>query len=177
MGGGITAAGTPYMIWQDTTNKTTGVQSPNMTAVASLTGWTAPTSRSANPQIRSVPLYGNMVLVAYLVDSSNALVFGTLQINGSPDSAIFTTADATAGVPVYPLATTTTTGVITNTTFAGVAVTDCAAGGTGVIQTTGTTNLNSTYPTTTAQTFDYTGQAAPGVKGTISGRSISMRKS
>jgi hypothetical protein len=177
VGGGITAAGTPYMIWQDTTNKTTGVQSPNMTAVASLTGWTAPTSRSANPQIRSVPLYGNMVLVAYLVDSSNALVFGTLQINGTPDSAIFTTADATAGVPVYPLATTTTTGVITNTTFAGVAVTDCAAGGTGVIQTTGTTNLNSTYPTTTAQTFDYTGQAAPGVKGTISGRSISMRKS
>jgi hypothetical protein len=179
MGGGITAAGTPYVIFQDTTNLTTGVQSPNMTTVASLTGWTAPTSRTSNQtaQIRSIPLYGNMVLVAYLIDTSTALVFGTLQINGSPDSAIFTTADATAGIPVYPLATTTVSPAVTNTTFAGVAVTDCAAGGTGVIQTTGTTNLNSTYPTTTAQTFDYTGQAAPGLKGTISGRSISMRKS
>ena len=179
IGSGITAAGTPYMIYQDTTNLTTGVQSPNMTTVASLTGWTAPTTRTSNEtvQIRSVPLYGNMVLVAYLIDTSTALVFGTLQINGSPDSAVFTTADATAGVPVYPLATTTVSPAITNNTFAGVAVTDCAAGGTGVIQTTGTTNLNSTYPTTTAQTFDYTGQAAPGLKGTISGRSISMRKS
>ena len=174
---GITAAGNPYLIWQDTTNKTTGVQSTNMTAVASLTGWTAPTSRSGTPQLRSIPLYGNMVLVGYLVDTNSALAFGTLQINGSPDSAVFTTADATAGVPVYPLATTTVSPSITNNTFAGVAVTDCIAGGTGVIQTTGTTNLNSTYPTTTAQTFDYTGQAAPGLKGTISGRSISMRKS
>jgi hypothetical protein len=179
IGGGITAAGTPYLIYQDTTNLTTGVASPNMTEVDSLTGWTAPTSRLASgvTQIRSIPLYGNMVLVAYLIDTSTALVFGTLQINGSPDSAIFTTADATAGVPIYPLATTTVSPSVTNTTFAGVAVTDCAAGGTGVIQTTGTTNLNSTYPTTTAQTFDYTGQAAPGLKGTIGGRSISMRKS
>jgi len=177
VGCGITASGAPYVIFQDTTNFTTGIFSASTTGVTSLTGWTAPTTRSTNPQIRSVPLYGNMVLVAYLVDTNTALAFGTLQINGNPDSAVFTTADATNGVPIYPLATTTTTGTITNTTFAGVAVTDCAAGGTGVIQTTGTTNLNSTYPTTTAQTFDYTGQAAPGVKGTIGGRSISMRKS
>lgn len=174
---GITASGIPFQIYQEFTLKTTGVTSPNTTGVTSLTGWVAPTTRVATPQLRSVPLYGNIVLVGYLVDTNNALAFGTLQINGNPDSAVFTTADATNGVPIYPLATTTTTGVITNTTFAGVAVTDCAAGGTGVIQTTGTTNLNSTYPTTTAQTFDYTGQAAPGVKGTISGRSISMRKS
>jgi len=174
---GITASGTPYLIYQDTGTYTTGVHSPNMTAVASLTGWTAPTSRSGSQQIRSIPLYGNMVLVGWLTDASNGLTFGTMQVNGSPDSAVFTTADTTLGVPVYPLATTTVSPAVTNTTFAGVAVTDCAAGGTGVIQTTGTTNLNSAYPTTTAQTFDYTGQAAPGVKGTISGRSISMRKS
>jgi hypothetical protein len=174
---GITASGIPFLIYQEATAKTTGVVSPNTTANTSLTGWTAPTSRFSSPQLRSVPLYGNIVLVGYLIDASNALAFGTLQINGNPDSAVFTTADATVGVPIYPLATTTVSPSITNTTFAGVAVTDCAAGGTGVIQTTGTTNLNSTYPTTTAQTFDYTGQAAPGVKGTISGRSISMRKS
>lgn len=177
VGCGITASGAPYIIFQDTTNFTTGIFSGSTTGVTSLTGWTAPTTRSGVSQIRSVPLYGNMVLVAYLVDTNTALAFGTLQINGNPDSAVFTTADATNGVPIYPLATTTVSPAVTNTTFAGVAVTDCAAGGTGVIQTTGTTNLNSTYPTTTAQTFDYTGQAAPGVKGTISGRSISMRKS
>jgi hypothetical protein len=174
---GITASGMPYLIWQDTTDKTTGVQSVGMAQVSSLTGWTSPTGRVSTAQIRSIPLYGNMVLVASLVDTNSALAFGTLQINGSPDSAVFTTADTTNNVPVYPLATTTVSPAITNNTFAGVAVTDCIAGGTGVIQTTGATNLNSTYPTTTAQTFDYTGQAAPGLKGTISGRSISMRKS
>jgi hypothetical protein len=105
------------------------------------------------------------------------MCFGTLQVNGAPDSQVFSTADVSNGIPIYPLATTATSPALANLTFAGVAVTDCSAGGTGVIQTTGTTNLNSTYPTTTAQTFDYTGQAAPGVKGTISGRSISMRKS
>jgi hypothetical protein len=176
---GITAAGNPFLLYQDTTNLTIGAATVFQTAVPSITGWTSPTVRVTTPQIKSLPMYGNMVLVAYVSSSptANTLIFGTMLVNGSPDSAVFTTADATNGVPVYPLATTTVAPAVTNFTFAGVAVTDCTAGGTGVIQTTGATNLNSTYPTTTAQTFDYTGQVAPGLKGTISGRSISMRKS
>jgi hypothetical protein len=174
---GITAAGNPFILYQDTSAFTTGVSVINMTVVPSITGWTSPSTRATTSQIKSMPMYGNMVLVGYVSDASNTLVFGTMLVNGAPDSAVFTTSDATNGSPIYPLATTTVTPSIANFTFAGVAVTDCTAGGTGVIQTTGATNLNSTYPTTTAQTFDYTGQVAPGLKGTISGRSISMRKS
>lgn len=178
---GVTASGNIVAIGQNTTSPYTtsvGIQtSSGMTTVNPLTGWTGPTTRIECQELRIIPLYGNVVLVAYLVDNNDGMCFGTLQVNGLPDSAVFSTADTSNGVPIYPTVTTTTTPAIANTTFAGVAVTDCAAGGTGVIQTTGTTNLNSNYPTTTAQTFDYTGQAAPGIKGTISGRSISMRKS
>lgn len=177
---GVTASGNIVAIGQNTTAPYTtsvGIQtSSGMTAVT-LSGWTGPTTRIECQELRIIPLYGNVVLVGYLVDNNDGMCFGTLQVNGSPDSAVFSTSDSSNGVPIYPLATTNTSPALANLTFAGVAVTDCAAGGTGVIQTTGTTNLNSTYPTTTAQTFDYTGQAAPGIKGTISGRSISMRKS
>jgi len=176
---GVTATGNVVAIGQNNTfpyNTNVGPCATGLTQVT-LTGWTGPATRAECQQLRVIPLYGNLVLVGYLVDNNDGMCFGTLQVNGAPDSAVFSTADVSNGVPIYPTVTTSTTPAIANTTFAGVAVTDCVAGGTGVIQTTGTTNLNSNYPTTTAQTFDYTGQAAPGIKGTISGRSISMRKS
>jgi len=57
----------------------------------------------------------------------------------------------------------------------GVAVTTATAGGTGVVQTNGTTQLNSQYPAaTTAQAFDSTGTVIQGTKGTIVGRNITM---
>lgn len=133
------------------------------------------TSRDTCSKLQA--LYGNVMLYGYLVSTNNALKFGTFTVNISPDSIAVASTDTTTGVPLYPQATTATSLAIAGYTFAGVAVTDCTPGGTGVIQSTGTTNLNSNYPSTTAQTFDYTGYAAPGVKGTISGRSVSMRKS
>jgi len=176
---GVTASGNIVAIGQNNTSPYNTNVGPcaNGLSQVTLTGWTGPITRAECQQLRVIPLYGNLVLVGYLVDNNDGMCFGTLQVNGAPDSQVFSTSDSSNGVPIYPLATTNTSPALANLTFAGVAVTDCAAGGTGVIQTTGTTNLNSTYPTTTAQTFDYTGQAAPGVKGTISGRSISMRKS
>jgi hypothetical protein len=175
---GVTAAGAPFVMLQDGNVAGAAAASADTTAVTAITGWTSgPTSRVTSPQLRTIPLYGNLVLVGWLRDTASSLVFGTMLVNGNPDSIPLTSADVTTATPVYPQPTTTTAPAIPGFTFAGVAVTDCTAGGTGVIQTTGTTNLNSGYPTTTAQTFDYTGYAAPGVKGTIGGRSISMRKS
>ena len=175
---GVTAAGAPFVMLQDGNVAGAAASSADTTQVTAITGWTSgPTTRTSSPLLRTIPLYGNLVLVGWVRDASNQLILGTMLVNGNPDSIPLTSADVTTAVPVYPQPTTTTTPAVAGFTLAGVAVTDCAAGGTGVIQTTGPTNLNSNYPTTTAQTFDYTGYAAPGIKGTISGRAISMRKS
>lgn len=118
-------------------------------------------------------VYGNLVMVAYIYNTTLGL--GLISINGQADSVAFTTSDPSAAVPVNPQ-TTATAATIPNYTLAGVSVTSATTGNTGVIQTSGVVNLNSNYPNTTNQGFDYTGYAAPGIKGTISGRTMNIKK-
>lgn len=58
--------------------------------------------------------------------------------------------------------------------LAGVSASDCAAGGTGVLQINGTATLNSQYPAgTTPQSFDFNTPALDvGIRGTIAGRNV-----
>jgi hypothetical protein len=58
--------------------------------------------------------------------------------------------------------------------LSGVAASDCAAGGTGVVQVNGAATLNSQYSATTApQAFDFNTPALDvGVRGTIAGRNM-----
>lgn len=58
--------------------------------------------------------------------------------------------------------------------LSGVSASDCAAGGTGVIQTNGAATLSSQYPVgTTPQAFDFSSPAVNvGVRGTIAGRNM-----
>lgn len=58
--------------------------------------------------------------------------------------------------------------------LAGVSASECAAGGTGVLQVNGAATLNSQYPAgTPSQAFDFNTPALDvGVRGTIAGRNM-----
>lgn len=58
--------------------------------------------------------------------------------------------------------------------LAGISASECAAGGTGVLQINGAATLNSQYPAgTTSQSFDFNAPSLDvGVRGTIAGRNV-----
>lgn len=56
----------------------------------------------------------------------------------------------------------------------GVAASDCAAGGSGIVQVSGSTVLNTNYPSGTSEFFDFRSQFSDGVNGLISGRNIDL---
>jgi hypothetical protein len=117
------------------------------------------------------PSYGYNAVIAW-INSSNVAQYAI--VNAYPFSA---TQDVTAGVtgsvPTTPLNISQSSGYY----LAGVAVSDCPAGGTGQIQTNGVANLNSQYSTTTAfQGFDFQNPVTVGVKGTAVGRTVTMIK-
>ena len=56
----------------------------------------------------------------------------------------------------------------------GVAASDCAAGGSGIVQVSGATALNTNYPSGTSEFFDFRSQFSDGVNGLISGRNIEL---
>jgi hypothetical protein len=56
----------------------------------------------------------------------------------------------------------------------GVAASDCAAGGSGIVQVSGATTLNTNYPSGTSEFFDFRSQFSDGVNGLISGRNIEL---
>ena len=59
--------------------------------------------------------------------------------------------------------------------FLGVAITDCAAGQTGVVQTKGSTSLNSSYSADAPQeSFDMRRPTTDGVAGSINGRNVTI---
>jgi hypothetical protein len=107
------------------------------------------------------------------------------------NSAIYATVDAATAFPVaavvYPIvgsaATNLTAGVstssaipLTPTRFVlkGVGVTTCSAGGSGLIQTSGVAQLNTQYSSLPSQPFDSTNQIINGVRGIVSGRTVTI---
>lgn len=129
------------------------------------------TSASYGMQACITPSYGYNAVIAW-INSSNIAQYAI--VNAYPFNA---SQDITAGVtgsaPTTPLNISQSSGYY----LAGVAVSDCPAGGTGQIQTNGVANLNSQYSTTTAfQGFDFQNPVTVGVKGTAVGRTVTMIK-
>ena len=118
---------------------------------------------------------GNNAFFAWL-NSSQIPVFAIVNMDPSYVATTLTAGvSASSGSPIYGNATSVS-GAISNTTFAGVAANTAAAGGTGQLIVNGVAQLNSNYSTSTpAQSFDYTGLPAPGVKGSSVGRIVNLQ--
>jgi hypothetical protein len=91
---------------------------------------------------------------------------------------LFSTANITYSATLVAGVTGSTPSLLLSPTngyyLSGVAASDCAAGGTGVVQVNGAATLNSQYSaTTTPQAFDFNTPALDvGVRGTIAGRNM-----
>ena len=110
----------------------------------------------------------NQIVVAY-VNNNNYACFTIFDTIGSSTYSTTLVSGTTTSLPAYY--PSQSNGYV----LKGVSVTAATAGGTGVVQTNGSTQLNSQYPSgTTAQAFDSTGTAIQGTKGTIVGRNITM---
>lgn len=127
------------------------------------------------PSATACPASGNNAFCAW-VNASQIPVFAIVTVDpASVSTTLVAGVTASNGVSIYGNSTTTS-GVISNTTFAGVAASTAAAGGTGQLIVNGTAQLNSNYSTSTpAQSFDYTGLPAPGVKGSSVGKIVNMQ--
>lgn len=118
------------------------------------------------PYLRAAPYIGNTVLLVYNdVLNSNYLSFTVITAPNYSGGAFIanTTPSAVSSfaTPNYPLV--------------GVAANTATAGGVGQVQTNGTAVLNSNYSASTAaQAFDYQTRDGLGVRGTISGRTVTL---
>ena len=114
-----------------------------------------------------IPLYGNVVLFTYK-DGSSIPKF--VIFNATPYTQ---TQQITAGV-------TASNGVQLSQqmgySLAGVAATTATAGSVGQVQTNGIATLNNSYNASTPiQSFDFQNNTGVGVKGTITGRSVTLQ--
>jgi len=131
------------------------------------------TTSQYGASLRATAGYGNSVCVLYL-DTSLIPKFVVVAA-GNLYNEVISPSTTSNGVPIYP-STTSTTPAITNTTFAGVAVTSAPAGGTGQIQTTGAAKLNSNYSSTSPSVgFDFTGNPLLGAKGFMNNGVVTLQ--
>jgi hypothetical protein len=120
------------------------------------------------------PSYGSNIGIAY-IDENQKVNYMIVCGNTLPSSITVTSNDPSTPIAIYPGATSATP-AIQNTIFAGVALQTVPPGGAGLVQVNGTAQLGSTYPAgTTYRAFDHQSQGVPGVKGTITGRTITLQ--
>lgn len=123
------------------------------------------------PCARMVCLYDNTFAFSYITNNSSTLKVGILNVAASTYSTTITAGTSVSQPALYP-------SPANGYYLSGVAASDCTAGAVGVIQTNGSTTLNSQYPSTTAsQAFDFTTNTLSGVKGTIAGRNVVLKGS
>jgi hypothetical protein len=111
------------------------------------------------------PYIGDSCIVAFL-DASYRPNFVVFYASSSTYSAVLT-----AGVTP---STPTVLSYANRYTLMGVALTNCSAGGAGIIQTNGTAAISSSYPSMTAAPFEFRNNTTYGVSGTVSGRIVTM---
>ena len=160
---GIAATGQAYLYSIDGNGNASNW--PTLTTAASI--------YSNGIYVCTCPSYGPYANIVYC-DGNGYPTLAT--INPSKYSMEYISVTSTSpsvAVPIYPIATTTTSPAITGTVFVGVAVSSAPAGGSGQVQISGTAQLNTNYSSTTAaSSFDFTGQAIQGVKGTSIGKTV-----
>jgi len=109
------------------------------------------------------------------IDTTQTLRYAIVCGTSMPVPIALTSANPSNPIAIYPGATSATP-AIQNTIFAGVALQTVPPGGAGLVQVNGTAQLGSTYPAgTTYRAFDHQSQGVPGVKGTITGRTITLQ--
>lgn len=112
----------------------------------------------------------------------NNMVIGGLNSSNNPTYAIINPVAQTYSVTITAGVTTSTGASLgpysTGHYFVGVSQTACSAGGVGTVQTNGAATLNNNYSASTpGQYFDFSPNPAVfGVKGSISGRTVTMVK-
>jgi len=133
-----------------------------------------PYTTSNFSQVCLTPSYGYNVGIAY-IDVNQKLNYAILcGAYNSTQPVTLTSTDPSTAINIYP-GTTSASPAIQNTVFTGVALQTVPAGGAGAVQISGPAQLGSTYPAgTTYRAFDHQGQGVPGVKGTITGRAITL---
>ena len=140
---------------------------------STLSGMGATTS-SSFPTI--APVAGPYAYLVYLQVTTSYPVFTF--ITTYPVSVTTTVSNSqvssNSAVPITPTTTSSST-TIPNTILAGVAATTASAGSTGQLINNGLAQLNSSYPASANQSFDYTGQAVSGVKGIIKNRVLNLQ--
>jgi len=128
------------------------------------------TSSSCGSQAQIVNLYDNIYAFAFIDGGANNA--GSIRVGLLCTVASTYTTNITAGV------TASNTALVPSPSngyyLAGVSASECAAGGTGVLQVNGAATLNSQYPAgTTSQAFDFNTPALDvGIRGTIAGRNM-----
>ena len=121
---------------------------------------------SPGPCVICECLFDRLYAFAY-ISSDNSLLLGA-----------FSTANVTYSSSIVSGVTASTGALLPSPVngyyLAGVSASECAAGGTGVLQINGAATLNSQYPAgTTSQSFDFNTPALDvGVRGTIAGRNM-----
>lgn len=149
---------------------TTGYWAPSTTLSSSF----APYVTGGGAMCCVTPGYGHNVVLSY-IDSSRYAVFAIVTALSVTEVVTISGSTASTPIPIYPAATTTSP-VIANTVFTGVAVATASANNTVQVQTNGLAKLNANYSTSTPfQAFDSTGLAVNGVRGTIVGNQVNMQ--
>jgi hypothetical protein len=141
-------------------------QAQNPITINTLTITDYATGSSPGSQAQIASLYDNVCAISYITNA------GTIKVGLINTVAATYTTTTTAGVT--PSAGALLPSPSNGYYLAGVSASECAAGGTGVVQINGAASLNSQYPAgTTSQAFDFNTPALDvGVRGTIAGRNV-----
>lgn len=128
------------------------------------------TTSDVGSQAQIVNLYDNIYAFSYITGGGNnsGQIFVGLLCTATTSYSTNITAGVTASN------TALTPSPANGYYLAGVSASECAAGGTGVLQVNGAATLNSQYPAgTTSQAFDFNVPGLDvGVRGTIAGRNL-----
>lgn len=134
------------------------------------TGTTTTLATNGDQGYKSIsiaPFIGGSCVIAYLDNNKLPCFFAPI-VTSYPVSRTLT-----AGVDISPttLSLTPESGYV----LRGVALTNAAAGSSGTVQTRGSATVSSSYPAgTPATNFDFRISTAAGVRGSITGRNVTM---
>ena len=167
---GVMLDNSTYYGWMQATPGVLGPTGSNnvfKSSALSFAGGTQPYSASSDPGVQMAALFDNQFVVAYRDTSTYPRIFIGSTTAGT--YSLTTVTGTTVSNPAY--FPSPSNGYI----LKGVATTTATAGGSGIVQNVGATQLNSQYPSGTSyQAFDSTGTLIQGTKGTITGRNVNM---
>ena len=182
---GQTANGNPVILYENNTANSLTFGTGQASLFYGTSFQTFPTSSSTlttSAYVTTAPgvqplvagIGGNFVALVWINSSGNLVLQITTSIAFSINYVVTTSQASTTSVSINPNTATSTT-QITGTLLAGVAATTASAGSTGQLIINGLAQLNSSYPTSTIQNFDFTGLPIDGVKGFVNGRTVNLQ--